>query len=52
MVQALRENGIDTECHEFPGEGHGFRRVETIAACLTAEVAFYASLFATDPTAR
>ncbi|MGB7290394.1 MAG: prolyl oligopeptidase family serine peptidase, partial [Candidatus Macondimonas sp.] len=52
MVQALREKGIDTECHEFPGEGHGFRRAETIAACLTAEVAFYASLFATDPTAR
>ena len=52
MVQALRENGIHTECHEFPGEGHGFRRAETIAACLTAEVAFYASLFATDPTAR
>jgi dipeptidyl aminopeptidase/acylaminoacyl peptidase len=25
----------------FEGEGHGFRRAETVAACLEEELAFY-----------
>ena len=38
--------------HEFAGEGHGFRRAETVIACLTAEAAFYARLLASDRTVR
>lgn len=33
----------------FPGEGHGFRRRETIRAALEAELAFYARVFGFDP---
>lgn len=44
MVQALRENGIEAESLEFPGEGHGFRRAETLATCLSAEANFYARI--------
>lgn len=36
----LKARGITTELHEFPGEGHGFRRAETIIAVLEAELAF------------
>jgi dipeptidyl aminopeptidase/acylaminoacyl peptidase len=42
MFGLLRENGIAAQYHEFAGEGHGFRRAETIAACLAAEADFYA----------
>ena len=38
--EGLKERGIDTELHEFPGEGHGFRRAETIIAVLEAELEF------------
>jgi dipeptidyl aminopeptidase/acylaminoacyl peptidase len=30
---------------EFPGEQHGFRRAETIARALEAELAFYRRVF-------
>jgi len=40
MHRTLREKGIDSEIHEFAGEGHGFRKAETITAVLTAELAF------------
>lgn len=52
MVCALRDNGVEAVYHEFAGEGHGFRRAETVIACLTAEAAFYARLLATDRAAR
>ena len=35
-----RKRGIDVAYHEFAGEGHGFRRAETIIAVLEAELAF------------
>jgi len=41
IVGALRDRGIDCEYHLFDGEGHGFRRAETIERQLTAELAFY-----------
>ena len=44
MARLLRENGVAAEYHEFPGEGHGFRRAETVIACLEAEAAFYARI--------
>lgn len=33
----------------FAGEGHGFRRSDTISAALKAELAFYARVFGFDP---
>jgi len=30
IVAALRRNGVPHECHVYPGEGHGFRKSETI----------------------
>jgi len=40
MVEKLRARGIDVAYHEFAGEGHGFRKAETIIAVLEAELAF------------
>lgn len=33
----------------FPGEQHGFRRAETVIACLQAELSAYAQVFGFDP---
>jgi dipeptidyl aminopeptidase/acylaminoacyl peptidase len=41
IVAALRERGIECEYHAFAGEGHGFRRADTIVARMNAELAFY-----------
>jgi dipeptidyl aminopeptidase/acylaminoacyl peptidase len=41
MAAALRRRGVDCEEHAFEGEGHGFRRAETVRRCLEAELAFY-----------
>ena len=45
MVDALRAGGGcgSTIC-SFEGESHGFRRAETMAAGLAAELAFYQEL--------
>ncbi|HMM45138.1 MAG TPA: prolyl oligopeptidase family serine peptidase [Candidatus Macondimonas sp.] len=51
MARLLRENGIAADYHEFPGEGHGFRRAETVIACLEAEAAFYARVLSSKRTA-
>ncbi|MEZ5850521.1 MAG: prolyl oligopeptidase family serine peptidase [Hyphomicrobiaceae bacterium] len=40
IAHALGERDIAAELHEFEGEGHGFRRAETIVAVLEAELAF------------
>ena len=40
IVDKLRLRGIDVGYHEFTGEGHGFRKAETIIAVLEAELAF------------
>ena len=40
IVGKLRQRGIDVEYREFAGEGHGFRKAETIVAVLEAELAF------------
>lgn len=40
IVDKLKQRGIDVEYREFAGEGHGFRRSETIIAVLEAELAF------------
>jgi dipeptidyl aminopeptidase/acylaminoacyl peptidase len=41
MAEALKARGIAVAYHAFAGEGHGFRRAETIAAVLEAELAFF-----------
>ncbi len=45
MVVALRRNGIVAEYLAFAGEEHGFRKADTVARCLTAELAFYCRVF-------
>jgi dipeptidyl aminopeptidase/acylaminoacyl peptidase len=41
IVAALRARGVECEYHAYEGEGHGFRRAETIEHQLTSELAFY-----------
>jgi acetyl esterase/lipase len=41
MVEALRRRGLRCEYLSFAGESHGFRRADTLQACLEAELAFY-----------
>ena len=40
IVGKLKARGIDVAYHEYAGEGHGFRKAETIVAVLEAELAF------------
>lgn len=46
---ALASRGIPHEYVLFEGEGHGFRRAETIIASLEAELAFLARTFGFSP---
>ena len=41
MAAAMEANGHEVELIEFPGESHGFRRLDTLVAAFSAEVAFY-----------
>jgi dipeptidyl aminopeptidase/acylaminoacyl peptidase len=41
LVAALRAAGRRCEVRFFEGEGHGFRRQETLVACLETELDFY-----------
>lgn len=41
IVEALRSRGVECEYHLYEGEGHGFRRAETIEHQLESELAFY-----------
>ncbi len=45
MVEALREKGLPFAYIAFEGEGHGFRKAETIQRALEAELYFYAQVF-------
>jgi dipeptidyl aminopeptidase/acylaminoacyl peptidase len=51
FAEALSAHGVRCTLHVFAGESHGFRRAETIEACLTAELEFYRSVFETEPGA-
>ena len=51
MAQAMRERGIPYALHEFEGEGHGFRRAETMRRVLELELAFYGEVFGFTPAA-
>jgi dipeptidyl aminopeptidase/acylaminoacyl peptidase len=41
IVDALQSKGVECEYHLYPGEGHGFRKSETIVHQMSAELAFY-----------
>ncbi|HEU0203820.1 MAG TPA: S9 family peptidase [Burkholderiaceae bacterium] len=49
MVQALKARGIPVAYLTFEGEGHGFRRRETIQRALEAELFFYGKVFGFEP---
>jgi dipeptidyl aminopeptidase/acylaminoacyl peptidase len=46
---ALTARGVPVACIEFEGEGHGFRRAETIIRAKEAELYFYGRLFGFAP---
>jgi dipeptidyl aminopeptidase/acylaminoacyl peptidase len=46
VVAALRAKGIECEYHAYEGEGHGFRRADTIVAQMNSELDFYRRVFA------
>jgi len=48
MVATLRKRGVPVAYMEFEGEGHGFRRAETIIEVLECEYAFYAKVLRLD----
>lgn len=48
IVAALRERGVECEYHAYAGEGHGFRRAETIEHQLTHELAFFRRVLGLD----
>jgi hypothetical protein len=41
MAEALERRGVQHLLVAFPGEGHGFRRPESIRRTLEAELSFY-----------
>lgn len=45
MADALRALGKEVELVVYPGEGHGFRRADTIIDSLSRELAFYQRVF-------
>ncbi len=49
MVAALREKGLPVAYILFEGEGHGFRRAESIKRAFESELGFYARLFGFTP---
>ncbi len=49
MVQALQARRRPYAYLLFPGEGHGFRRSETLQRCFEAELSFYAQVFGFTP---
>ena len=49
MVDALDRQGLPVACLMFEGEGHGFRKADTIRRCLEAELLFYARVFGFEP---
>ena len=45
MVTALRENGVPVAYMTLEGEGHGFRKADSIVRTLEAELYFYLRIF-------
>ena len=49
MANELDRQGLPVACLMFEGEGHGFRKAETMRRCLEAELAFYGRVFGFEP---
>jgi dipeptidyl aminopeptidase/acylaminoacyl peptidase len=49
MVEALEAAGLPYAYLLFDGEGHGFRKAETIRRCYEAELSFYAQVLGFEP---
>lgn len=49
IFEAAVEKGLQASYIEFPGEGHGFRRAQTIKDALQAELYFYGKVFGFEP---
>ena len=49
IVSALRANGIPHAYLLFRGEGHGFRRADSIVRARLAELSFYAQILGFEP---
>ena len=49
MVAALHARGIPVAYIAFEGEGHGFRKKESMQRALEAELSFYAQVFGFEP---
>ena len=49
VVADLAAHGIRHAYLSFKGESHGFRRADTIIACLEAELSFYGQILGFSP---
>lgn len=49
MVAAMEARGLPVAYYAFAGEGHGFRRAETIKRVLELELDFYGRVFGFEP---
>jgi dipeptidyl aminopeptidase/acylaminoacyl peptidase len=49
IVEALRTKGVPHAYLLFPGEGHGFRKAETLIAARQAELSFYGQILGFRP---
>jgi len=49
MVEALERNGVPYAYVAFEGEGHGFRRAESIRRTLEATLGFVGRVFGFEP---
>jgi dipeptidyl aminopeptidase/acylaminoacyl peptidase len=49
MADAVRAKGLPVAYLTFEGEQHGFRKAETVARCLEAELYFYGAVFGFTP---
>ena len=52
MAAALRAKGLPVALLTFEGEGHGFRRGETIKASIEAQIYFLSQIFDFEPADR
>ncbi|MEU9986729.1 prolyl oligopeptidase family serine peptidase [Streptomyces sp. NPDC048045] len=49
FLTGARDRGVPHAYLAFEGEGHGFRRAETLVRALEAELSLYAQVFGIDP---
>ncbi len=49
MVEAIAARGLPVAYYAFEGEGHGFRRAETLRRVLDLELGFYGRVFGFTP---